>query len=292
MPYRRHRLRSQGLPVVLACALAASLGGCASFRMPILGFGASQAACTSDTWPTEVMGSVQRAETETDVTVSDDNPPARVAEYSYEPVQDSVAPVTQDQPEPAAEPSPEPVAKSAPVVEEDSSISVAPDATQHLAEKDQQAIAETPPVDMPTPAAPAQPPAATAPTAEPQQDVARLPEPTPPAPPPPPEVVEVCGPTDKTCQEQLAALLADPVHKWIKAKPTAQDERTGVRILAYRVLTPVLACDDLRQGVRESEAPPPDASGEAAQSGRSPEWVQLLRRAVELELKAEIAKRC
>lgn len=279
----RQPLRRQGLPVALACALAASLGGCASFRMSDLGFGSSQAACRSDTWPTQVMGSVQHADTQPDLAepVADDGP-GRVAEYSF----------TEDSSEPVAEQSAEPVAQSPKVVvEENSSVS--------------EPAAEASPSAEPQSAAPQPPPVAEPPTPEPPQDViAKLPEPVAPPPPPPtPEVVEVCGATDKACQDQLTALLADPMHKWIKAKPTSRDDRTGVRILAYRVLTPVLACEDLRRGLQETRAAAAtsgaaqpeateEASKDAAESDRSLEWVQLLHRAVELELKAEIEKRC
>lgn len=286
-----HPLRRQGLPVALACVLAASLGGCASFRMSDLGFGASQAACRSDTWPTQVMGSVQHADTQPDIPepVVDDGP-GRVAEYSF--TDDSSGPVAESSSEPVAEQSAEPVEQSPRVVvEENSSVS--------------EPAAEASPSDEPQSAAPQPPPVTEPPTPEPPQDViAKLPEPVAPPPPPStPEVVEVCGATDKACQDQLTALLADPMHKWIKAKPTSRDEPTGVRILAYRVLTPVLACEDLRRGLQETQAATassgaaqPEATEEAskgaAESGRSLEWVQLLRRAVELELKAEIEKRC
>ncbi len=92
-------------------------------------------------------------------------------------------------------------------------------------------------------------------------------------------------------------MLADPLHKWITEKPTPDEDRTGVRILAYRVLAPVLACEDLRRGVKETEAVAAGIDSGATQplttkTGKSLEWVQLLARAVKLELKVEILKRC
>ncbi len=264
MSDRRYRqpLRSQGLPIVLACALAASLGGCASLRMSdLLRFGSSQAACESNAWPTKVMGSVQRAKKQSYI-------PVHAEEQSYEPeVEESPAPIAESKPEPLVE---------------NSSVS------EQAAEAGPSA----------TPPAPPQPAVENAPTAEPQQDViARLQQPVAPPRPPSPEVVEVCGATDTACQDQLMTLLADPLHKWINAKPTSRDERTGVRILAYRVLTPVLACDDLRRGLRETQAAAAGKDSgatqpEATENGKSLEWVQLLRRSVNLELKAEIDKRC
>ncbi len=233
--YRR-LLRSQSLPIALACTLASSLGGCATWadlgRLASLK-DSSQASCRSDSWPTKVMGAVQRAEAR-----------AEISEDSYEPV--------------AAE-----------------SVVVA-------------LQPETPPL-----------PVAKAPPAEPTREViVHVPEPVAPSrPPPSPEVQAVCGATDTACQDQLAAMLADPLHKWIREKPTPHDERSGVRLLAYRVLTPVLACDDLRQGVREAEAITEGIESGAMQpgvteNGKSLVWVQLLGRAVKLELKAEIEKRC
>ena len=191
-----------------------------------------------------------------------------------------------------------------------------------MAQETAKGVPEEVPQDIPQAASPAPPPAA--PVEDHQSDiaVARPPEPAapppaeqhpdvavalpqqpaaPPRPKPSPEVLEVCGATDTACQDQLTALLADPLHKWIKEKPTSHDQRTGVRTLAYRVLAPVLACDDLRQGVRETEANAANIGSQAKsgatppagpEAGKSLEWHQLLSRAVKLELQSEIAKRC
>jgi len=258
MSDRRYRnlLRSKGLPVALACALAASVGGCSTWHS--LGFGSardSQAACQSDSWPAKVMASVQRAEPQPADYVAEDHS-GDVAEYTLD---DTPQDTPQDAP---------------PVT----------------------------PQEMPQSVAPQPAPEHKPPTVEPQPDVAVAlpPEPVvPPRPTPSPEVIEVCGATDTACQDQVMAMLADPLHKWIKEKPTSRDERTGVRALAYRVLAPVLACDDLRRGVREITATAAgfDSGGNSqatqpADGSKSLEWVQLLNRAVKLELQAEIAKRC
>jgi hypothetical protein len=279
----RYSLR-QGLPIALACALAAGLGGCSTF-----GFGGLQ-ACHSDSWPTQVMGSVQRADTASDVPEYEPEPeyeptPERVAEHQPA----AVAPPTVDEstkhlPDdtvPAMETAPEEPAKMGPEAPAEMSAEAAPQV----------------PSTLPAPAAPSvEPPAAQGPKVEPQEEVARLPEPVPPRAPPPPEVVMVCGATDTACQEQLAALLADPLHKWIREKPTPRDESTGARLLAYRVLAPILACKDLRHGRRETQAAIADSEGatpaESTETDRSTEWIQLLRRAVNFELRAEIRKRC
>ena len=67
MPHQTPRLglRRRGLPLALACALAAGVGGCSTWRMHDLAwFGSSRSYCTSDeAWPTKVKGSLQRAET-------------------------------------------------------------------------------------------------------------------------------------------------------------------------------------------------------------------------------------
>lgn len=254
-----HLLRSHALHVALACTLAACLGGCSTLTMSdLIAFGAPQASCRTDEWPTQVMGSVQRAKTKSDM-------PAPVVKERSE----RVAAYTSER---GAEESFEPVAKVEPLAE-NSSVSTP--------------AAETKPGAMP--------PAATSP--QPQHDViARAQQPAaPPRLPPSPEVVEVCGANDEACQDQLMTLLADPMHKWIDAKPTPRDNRTGVRILAYRVLTPVLACDDLRKGLREASRAPAADSGTtegAEETGKTSEWVQLMRRSVILELKSEIEKRC
>ncbi len=270
----RFSLPRSSLSIVLASVLAAGLGGCATFRMgDLVNFGGAQ-SCKSDAWGTEVMGSVQRVSTEPDIPYQPEPKYTRVAEREPEwTVEARPAPIveepTRQLPEdsvPAAESKPEPpLSESQP----------AP-----LAE----ARPEPAPSTQPSPAPPsAEPSEAQSPPVE--EKVARLPEPITPKPEPLPEVVKVCGPNDTECQEQLAELLSDPVHKWIGQRPTPEQQETGVRLLAYRVLTPVLACDDLRKARDETEGPGPD---EAA----SEEWMQLLRRAVNLELKAEIAKRC
>jgi len=294
----RHSLRSTALPIALACALAAGLGGCATFRMSdLVRFGRSPASCHSDAWPTQVMGSVQRVDTASDIPEYEPEPtyepakkrkkhkPKRVAEHHPAPVTEPmVEERTKQLPDdtvPSRESAPEEPAKMGPEPPAEISAEPAP----HV------------PSALPPPAAPTvEPPAAQAPKVEPQEEVARLPEPVPPRPPPPPEVVKVCGATDTACQEQLAALLADPLHKWIGEKPAPRDESTGARLLAYRVLAPILACEDLRHGRRETQAAIADSEGakqpEGAENDRSTEWIQLLRRAVNFELRAEIRKRC
>jgi hypothetical protein len=274
-----HLLRSQGLPVALACALAASLGGCSTLRMPDFGLlGSSQAACSSNEWPTKVFGTVQRAETQSEPP-EDYSQPVAVAESTPEestpPLPSAKAPRV-EQPHDEVVHLPEPVAPP-PVAP----VAPAPAAPVAPAEP----IAPEVPAVPETPAAPA---VAPPPAAPPRQ-------------PPSPEVEAVCGAADVSCQDQLTAMLTDPLHKWIQEKPTSHNDRTSVRILAYRVLAPVLACEDLRRGVQEAEA---TAAGKnagkesgatppgATESGKSLEWEQLLGRAVKLELKAEIEKRC
>jgi hypothetical protein len=291
-----HPLRSKSLPVALACALAVSVGGCSTWpgAMGFGAFGQSQAACRSDdgsdAWPAKVMASVQRAETKSG---SSDY----VADYSLDDTPKDTAPEpVQEKSQVAA---PEPAQETAQGLPED----IPPDIPQSVAPTPPAEV-QSPVVDEPSDIAIEHPPEPAAPTVEQPPDVAVAVPPPPVAPPrpePSAEVIEVCGATDTACQDQLTALLADPLHKWIKEKPTPHDERTGVRTLAYRVLAPVLACEDLRQGVRETEAiaagidsgadsgaAQPAARGE----GKSLEWVQLLNRAVKLELKAEIEKRC
>ena len=234
----RHRLGSQSLPIALACTLAVSLGGCATWG-DLGRWGSvkdSQAACRSDTWPTKVLASVQRAEPKSDIP----------EDYSEPAADDNVLVSLQSDTPPL------PVEKPAPAVQQPEVV-----------------------VQPPEPVAP----------------------PSPPKPPPSPEVEAVCGVTDVACQDELTALLSDPLHKWIKEKPTSQEDRSGVRMLAYRVLTPVLACDDLRRGLRDTEAIVAGIDSGATQppateNGKSLEWVQLLGRAVKLELKSEIEKRC
>jgi hypothetical protein len=107
----------------------------------------------------------------------------------------------------------------------------------------------------------------------------------------------MCGASDTACQDELTALLGDPAHAWMSTQPTPREERSGVRILAYRVLAPALTCEDLRRGLLETlsdtgEAPSEATPPEAPEGGKSLAWVQLLRRAVELELRSEIDKRC
>jgi hypothetical protein len=261
----RRILRSPGLPAAVACALAAGLGGCSTLRMPDFGLlGSSQTSCTSSEWPTKVYGSTQRSD------------------YQSEPVYSEPAAVAQTTPEVEveAEPLPPPPPK-APATEPPHN-----DAAQ---------IAE--PV-APSPAVPEAPVAPVVP--EPQAPVAPQPPAAPPRQPPSPEVEAVCGAADVSCQDQLTDLLADPLHKWIREGAATRKERTSVRILAYRVLAPVLACEDLRAGVKEAEATAagPNAAHGAgteaagAANGKGLEWEQLLGRAVKLELKAEILKRC
>lgn len=269
--------RRQGLPIVFACTLAASLGGCSTFGMPDL-FGLdSRASCSSDSWPTQVMGSVQRAETP---WVTRRYP----AEERYEPTDDNeAAPVERyEPPERIAKESAEPVIPSPPAAQEIPEPPVAKEPTGP--------VAETPPAAAPPPP-PEQPPAVTPPAEQPPEPAA------PPPSQPSPDVVKACGAADTACQDALTTLLADPAHKWIRAQPTPDEERTGVRILAYRILAPTLACEDLRWGLLETlaetgenqpEAPPP----EATEGSKNLAWVQLLRRQVEQELRAEIAKRC
>jgi hypothetical protein len=301
----RYSLRRSGLPIALACALAAALGGCSTF-------GWQDASCRSDnSWGTKVFGSVQRAEAESDMPPYssepryDRRPPRqeRVAMHEPETIEQSYPEESTrhltDDTVPAAEATPEPTPE--PFAEE-SPEPPAEESTEPPAEMTHEEPAEVgpePPVAMtepapqvpsasPPPAAPSvEPPAAQAPKVAPQEKVARLPETVPPQPPPSPEVVKVCGADDTACQKQLTALLDDPLHKWIREKPTARDQSTGARLLAYRVLMPKLACDDLRHGRRETRA----AHAETP-AAEQPEAVQLLRRAVNLELKAEIDKRC
>ncbi len=277
-----HLLRGQGLPIALVCALVAALGGCSTLRISDLVRFGSPASCQSDAWPTKVFGSVQRSKSHANVAEP-------VAEYSYEPPEDNgsehVAEAhTYAEPLKAAPPQ-VPVAKPPPVAP------LAPVAKAPAVEQQSNVVPEPPPAEPQSNVVPKPPPA------EPQHDVvAHLPEPVLPR-PPSPEVVEVCGAADTACQDQLAALLADPLHKWIKAPPTSHDDRTGLRILAYRVLTPVLACEDLRRGLRETESAAADVGSEATtpeatEGAKTLKWVQLLRRAVNLELKSEIHKRC
>lgn len=305
----RLSLRSRGLPIVLACALMGGLGGCASFRMPdFVSFGGSQ-SCHSDTWGTKVMGSVQRADTETYVPDYEPEPEPkpkrkRRAERKHERVAENHAPVAPPIVEETTKPLPE---ESAPAVEVRPEPPLAETPPETPAETQPAPLAETSPAPLaearpeptpntlPPPAAPAEQPPAAQTSKQPQEEIARLPEPIPPRLQPPPEVVKVCGPNDKVCQDQLTALLSDPVHKWIGEKPTAKQQSTGVRLLAYRVLTPVLACDDLRRGREETEAATADSEAAAPEAGetyKTQDWTRLLRRAVNLELKAEIAKRC
>lgn len=259
MSDHRHRplLRRRGLPVALACALAASLGGCASWS----GYGSlkdnAQAQCESDKWPTAVMGSVQH-------------------NASYTPT-DDYAEVYVDK-APPAPPEPE----------------RADDVEVPVTETEQDSWSDT--VTKPEPGIepPPAPPEVTIPEVEEERQVAVLPEPVAPQPPPPmQEVIDVCGAEDEACQRQLMDLLSDPLHKWIKEKPQPAQEST--RLLAFRVLTPVLACGELRRGLAEAEALTADPAGaqpDASDSGIGSDWVQLLGRAVQLELKAEIEKRC
>jgi hypothetical protein len=280
-----HSLRGNRLHIVLACAATAVLGGCSTFG------GWQGESCRSNSWPTQVMGSVQRVHAASGAPESEAEPeypppaerkPQRVAEYWPEavsaPAMEEVEEGTRQLPKdsvPAAEARAEPLAETSPTPLAETRPEPAPSA-------------------RPAPASPAEPPsAAQSPKVE--EKTARVPEPVPP-PALPPEVVKACGPTDTACQEELAALLADPLHKWIREKATERSQTTGARLLAYRVLTPVLACDDLRQGRQETEAAIADTERatppEAAENHRSTEWIQLLRRAVNLELTAEIEKRC
>lgn len=248
----RRLVRSQSLPITLACTLAAGLGGCSTFGSPAPAqwgsLKGSEVACSSDNEPTKVFASVQRVQPQS-WTPEDDNEP-----FTAENVV-----VTPEPPEP---PSP-PAAAATP----------------------------TPPT-----------PESKIPPIEPQpqeKTIALLPTPPPPPPrpEPSPEVIAVCGAEDVACQDQVMAMLADPLHKWIGKSPTPEEDRSGVRILAFRVLAPVLACDDLRKGLRETEAAVAGidmgASRLDANAGeKGSEWVQLLGRAVKLELQAEIRKRC
>ncbi len=242
------------------------------------------------------MASVQRAKTsDTSDYVADyslDDTPRETPKVTAQEIpQDTAQELAQETPKGVPEDIPQDIPQSV--------APTPPPAAQSPVEDEQSDIAVALP---PPPVAP--PPEDKSPAVEPHPDVAVAlpPEPAaPPRPKPSPEVIEVCGATDTDCQDDLMTLLADPLHKWIKEKPTSHDERTGVRALAYRVLTPVLACDDLRQGVREtkaiaadigSETEPGTTSPAATKESKSLEWVQLLSRAVKLELQLEIAKRC
>jgi hypothetical protein len=292
--YRRF-LRSRSLPIAVACTLAASLGGCATFGTQQ----GSQVACRDDVPQTKVFASVQRASAQShdvdDYMPTDDNPEP----FASEP--NAWVPVT---PEPPAEnnviavlPEPPPPEANIPAAEPEPPLQPElPAAPVPSVEPQAQTPVE------PAPAVTVQP----QPPAKPQeQTIARVPDPVAPPPPPEPpqEVVEVCGPDDIACQEQLADMLGDPLHKWIKEKPTPEEDRTGVRVLAYRALAPALTCGDLRHGLRETESLvsgidlgasqlPGAAKPPAGANDKDSEWVQLLGRAVRLELKAEIAKRC
>jgi hypothetical protein len=253
----RPLLRRRGLPVALACALAASLGGCASWS----GFGSlkdgAQAQCESEEWPTAVMGSVQH---NASYTPTDD----------YDEVYVDKTPDTPPAPERAEE-------------DEVTVTETKPDDWSDTVTKPE-VEAEPPPV----------PPEVAIPEVEEERQVAVLPEPVAPQPPPPmQEVIDVCGAEDEACQQQLANLLSDPLHKWITEKPQPAEGTT--RLLAFRVLTPVLACGDLRRGLAEAEAVTADIEGAQPQTSDgtvNSDWVPLLGRAVQLELKAEIEKRC
>lgn len=291
MPDRRSRLplRSKGLPIALACTLAAGLGGCSTFGAPAI-FGAQTAECRSDAWPTQVFGSLQRTE------LADISEP--VAAYRSEPVKRSSSKraakrVARERAEPVTDHGFEPTVtvSSEPLTEKRSEEGVEEPKPWTVTESKPVAVAENSSVSQPAVEAPpsAEPAAPAEQPGEPEtpQDSARPQEPVvPPRPQPSPEVIAVCGADDTTCQDQLTALLADPLHKWIDEKP-AQEDSTGVRILAYRVLTPVLACEDLRKGLRETAAAPDEAQSDGSEGA-----LQLLRRSVNLELKAEIAKRC
>lgn len=137
--------------------------------------------------------------------------------------------------------------------------------------------------------------AVTQPSPTDQEDAALNPAPT--AIPPSPEVIAMCG-TDRDCQGGVTSLLADPVRKWIKSGGTHDDYRTGVRVLAFRVLRPQLDCEELTQGIHETEVmtagstrtEAPDSSKPAAE--KTLQGVQLLARAVKVELEAEYKRRC
>jgi outer membrane biosynthesis protein TonB len=304
---RYRRLLRSHLPIALACALAVSVGGCSTWRQWAQ-FGSlkdSQAACQSDAWPTKVMASVHRETSSStyDEGAKDDS--GYVADYTLddmpeerprEPFQETFEeqPV-EEQAEPMGPPAP-PEVKLSEIEPQPSPPEVPPQAPPATAEQ-QTAPQVLPPAVEPQPAPEAQP---LTPEADTDTDIAVVLPPgpaTPSRPTPSPEVIEVCGADDEACQDQVMAMLSDPLHKWIRTEPTPDEQRTGARALAYRVLTPVLACDDLRQGVRETEAvvadmeaAEPDA--EQAGTGKSLEWLRLLNRAVKLELRAEIERRC
>ena len=115
--------------------------------------------------------------------------------------------------------------------------------------------------------------------------------------PPSPEVIAMCG-TDKDCQGGVTRLLTDPARIWIKSGGTDEGYRTGVRVLAFRLLRPQLDCDELAQGIHETEAMIAGRAGTEAPDSSEPktekklQGVQLLARAVKVELEAEYKRRC
>jgi hypothetical protein len=129
--------------------------------------------------------------------------------------------------------------------------------------------------------------------------VMRQPELTPVAPPTSkpsvsPEVVAACGAKDVPCQEQLTRLLEDQSRSWVAVGPTEDESRSGVRIIAFRVLMARLTCTELIQGLHEAEsilaegtAQPPGIEADARSMS-----VQLLTRVVRGELESIIKQRC
>jgi hypothetical protein len=107
-----------------------------------------------------------------------------------------------------------------------------------------------------------------------------------------PQTAATCT-SDSECVMILAALINDPMRRWIGQPQTAAEYANGTRFFAYRAMRTRLSCRELKRAMGDTnvaaarlQAPAPGVS--AAQAARA----LSLATAVGIELRGEIIARC
>jgi hypothetical protein len=99
--------------------------------------------------------------------------------------------------------------------------------------------------------------------------------------------------TSSDCVAQLRALVESEKREWIGRTVPAAEYATGVRLFAYRALRARLTCKELALALNEVDAATRTLHSPIA--GVTPEQVdrvRILNAQVEVELRAERARRC